>query len=135
MRVSRDFVHNVARIPARMRHLVIGSRRGERAMKKKKTNPRKRVVTQADINKAQKQAFRDLSLAAIVLSAMSLHDVFDFGPERLERFIVDVVHKQNDWDAGLFEIDDALEWLESYSGVGILEVMEGDKENGRKSLF
>lgn len=104
-------------------------------MKKKKTNPRKRVVTQADINKAQKQAFRDLSLAAIVLSAMSLHDVFDFGPEGLERFIVDVVHKQNDWDAGLFEIDDALEWLESYSGVSIVEVMEGDKKNGRKSLF
>lgn len=109
-------------------------------MKKKKTNPRKRVVTQADINKAQKQAFRDLSLAAIVLSAivlsaMSLHDVFDFGPARLERFIVDVVRKQNDWDAGLFEIDDALEWLESYTGMRILEIMEGDKENGRKSLF
>lgn len=118
-----------------MRHLVIGSRHGERTMKKKKTNPRKRVVTQADINKAQKRAFRDLSLAAIVLSAMSLHDVFDFGPERLERFIVDAVRKQNDWDAGLFEIDDALEWLESYTGIGIVEVMEGDRENGRKSLF
>lgn len=118
-----------------MRHLVIGLHRGEKPMKRKKTNPRKRVVTQADINKAQKQAFRDLSLAAIVLSAMSLHDVFDFGPERLERFIVDVVHKQNDWNAGLFEIDDALEWLESYTGIGIVEVMEGDRENGRKNLF
>lgn len=73
-----------------------------------------------------------------MLSAMSLHDVFDFGPERperLERFIIDVVHKQNDWDAGLFEIDDALEWLESYTGMRIVEIMEGDRENGRKNLL
>lgn len=95
-------------------------------MKRKKTNPRKRVVTQADINKAAKQASRDLSIAAIVFAAMALHDEFDFGPRRLERFVVNMLHKFRDWDAGLFEIDDALSWFEDYTGMNVRELAEVD---------
>lgn len=97
-------------------------------MKRKKTNPRRMPVTVADVKKTMREAMakasRDLSIAAIVFSAMALHDEFDFGPARLERFVVNVLHKFRDWDAGLFDINDALEWFESYTGMRIQEIME-----------
>ena len=97
-------------------------------MKRKKTNPRRMPVTVADVKKTMREAMakasRDLSIAAIVFSAMALHDEFDFGPARLERFVVNVLHKFRGWDAGLFDINDALEWFESYTGMRIQEIME-----------
>lgn len=114
-----------------MRHLVIGSRHGEKPMKKKKTNPRRKPMSVADVKKTMREAMakasRDLSIAAIVFAAMSLHDVFGFGPERIERFVLNMLQKFRDWDAGLFEIDDALEWYESYTGMRIQEIMEVDE--------
>ena len=101
-------------------------REGENPMKTKKTNPRRKPATMADINKAMKQASRDLSIAAIVFTAMSLHDVYGFGPKRLEAFVVNVLHKFRDWDAGLFTTDDALEWFEDYTGMEIRELVEVD---------
>lgn len=42
-------------------------------------------MTVADVKKTMREAMakasRDLSIAAIVFAAMSLHDVFGFGPE------------------------------------------------------
>ena len=100
-------------------------------MKKKKTNPRRKPMSVADVKKTMREAMakasRDLSIAAIVFSAMSLHDVFGFGPERIERFVLNMLQKFRDWDAGLFEIDDALEWFESYTGMRIQEIMEVDE--------
>ena len=95
-------------------------------MKTKKTNPRRKPATMADINRAMKQASRDLSIAAIVFTAMSLHDVYGFGPKRLEAFVVNVLHKFSDWDAGLFTIDDAQGWFEDYTGMKIRELVGVD---------
>lgn len=97
-------------------------------MKKKKTNPRRMSMSMADVKKTMREAMakasRDLSIAAIVFSAMALHDEFDFGPQRLERFVLNVLRKFRDWDEGLFDIDDALEWFEDYTGMRIQEIME-----------
>lgn len=99
-------------------------------MKKKKTNPRRMPMSMADVKKTMREAMakasRDLSIAAIVFAAMALHDEFDFGPQRLERFVLNVLRKFRDWDEGLFDIDDALEWFESYTGMRIQEIMEVD---------
>lgn len=87
-------------------------------------------MSMADVKKTMREAMakasRDLSIAAIVFAAMALHDVFDFGPQRLERFVLNVLRKFRDWDEGLFDIDDALEWFESYTGMRIQEIMEVD---------
>ena len=105
---------------------VTGSHRGSTIMaKKKKTNPRRVRKT---IRQAMMQATRDLSIAAVVFAAMALHDEFDFGPSRIERFVVNMLHKFRDWDAGLFEIDDAVEWFESYTKMRINEIMEVDDD-------
>lgn len=97
-------------------------------MKKKKTNPRRMPMSMADVKKTMREAMakasRDLSIAAIVFAAMALHDEFDFGPQRLERFVLNVLRKFRDWDEGLFDIDDALEWFEEYTGMKIQEIME-----------
>mgnify|MGYP006896568424 CR=1 FL=1 len=45
----------------------------------------------------------------------------------VERFVLNMLQKFRDWDAGLFEIDDALEWYESYTGMRIQEIMEVDE--------
>lgn len=85
-------------------------------------------MSMADVKKTMREAMakasRDLSIAAIVFAAMALHDEFDFGPVRLERFVLNVLRKFRDWDEGLFEVDDALEWFESYTGMRIQEIME-----------
>lgn len=101
-------------------------------MKRKKTNPRRMPMSMADVKKTMREAMtkasRDLSIAAIVFAAMALHDEFDFGPQRLERFVLNVLRKFRDWDEGLFDIDDALEWFESYTGMRIQEIMEVDSQ-------
>ena len=92
---------------------------------------RKRKLTHGvrkTIRQAMMQATRDLSIAAVVFAAMALHDEFDFGPSRIERFVVNMLHKFRDWDAGLFEIDDAVEWFESYTKMRINEIMEVDDD-------
>ena len=85
-------------------------------------------MSMADVKKTMREAMakasRDLSIAAIVFAAMALHDEFDFGLQRLERFVLNVLRKFRDWDEGLFDIDDALEWFEEYTGMKIQEIME-----------
>ena len=53
-------------------------------------------MTVADVKKTMREAMakasRDLSIAAIVFAAMSLHDVFGFGPERIERRAICAEH-------------------------------------------
>ena len=90
--------------------------------KKKRTNPRKKPATVADVERAKRQATRDASLMPLLASAMTLHDVFGFGTERIERFVVTTVRRLNDWDAGLYSTDDALQWFEEYTGMKIEEV-------------
>ena len=87
--------------------------------KKNKTNPRKRVVTAADINKAEKKAKEQLEIITIVVAAMAAHDEFDFGPKWIERLVDNMFRKFNDWDAGYFSVKDALEWFELYTGMKI----------------
>ena len=95
-------------------------------MKPKKTNPRKQPLTKYEVNKlinsAMEQAARELSLMAICAACMSLHDAFNFGPQRLDKFVSNVMQKFNDWDADLYTADDAKEWLEEYSGIKIEEL-------------
>lgn len=99
--------------------------------KKKKTNPRKKVITEAEariiINRAMDKAIHDLSIIALCVAAMSAHDVYDHGPKRLERLIIDMLRKFRDWDDGLFTVEDARQWLEDYTGIKIedMEVPRG----------
>lgn len=91
--------------------------------KKKKTNPRKKVLTEADakaiIKEAMGVAVHDLSIIAICVATMSAHDVFDYGPARLDRLVSDMLQKFKDWDAGLYTADDAAQWLKDYAGISI----------------
>ena len=90
-------------------------------MKKKKTNPRKRPMTQYDMDKALKLAYeesvRQLSIITFTVAAMSVHDVFDFGLKRCERLVVDMVRKFTDMDEGYFTAEESLEWFEDYTGM------------------
>ena len=89
--------------------------------KKKKTNPRKRPMTQYEMDKALKLAYeesvRQLSIITLTIAAMSVHDVFDVGPKRCERLVVDMIRKLTDMDEGWFTEDDSLSWFESYTGM------------------
>lgn len=91
--------------------------------KKKKTNPRKKVLTEADakaiIKEAMGVATHDISIIAICVSAMCAHDVYGFGPQRIERLISDMLKKFRDWDEGLYTADDAAQWLKDYAGISI----------------
>lgn len=91
--------------------------------KKKKTNPRKKNLTEAEakaiIKKAMERATHDLSIISICVSAMCVHDVYGFGPQRIDRLITDMLNKFRDWDAGLFTADDAAQWLYEYTGIKI----------------
>lgn len=89
--------------------------------KKKRTNPRRVPATMADVQKAKKQAVHDAFMINVLFAAMSAHDVFDFGPARIERLVLNMLRKLNDWDEGLFDIEDACEWFESYTGMRLEE--------------
>ena len=100
-------------------------------MKRKKTNPRKKVITQADFNRATDLAIKELSMSVVLFSAMALHDVYGFGPERIARFTSNLLKKFNDWDDGAFNVEDAKEWFEDYTGMKLDMVTEGNDDSKR----
>ena len=92
-------------------------------MKKKKTNPRKKLKTQyeveREIRKAYRETLKQISIITLTIAAMSAHDVFGFGPKRCEQLAMDMVRKFNDMDEGFFTEQDTLEWFEEYTGMKI----------------
>ena len=96
--------------------------------KTKKTNPRRQVATQADINKAKAEMTRELCLVVVCFSAMALRDTYDFGPARIEKFITNLMQKFNDWDEGLFSVDDAKAWFEEYTKMTLLQEVDNDSK-------
>lgn len=89
--------------------------------KKKKTNPRKLPVTKADINRAKKDAKKEASILNITIVAMALHDVYGFGPKRLEQTVSRILKLYHDIDADLISINDTMQWFTDYTGMKINE--------------
>ena len=52
--------------------------------KRKRTNPRRQPASVHHVNKAKKQATDDVFKALIAIPLMALHDVYGFGPKRIE---------------------------------------------------
>lgn len=86
---------------------------------KKKTNPRRQPATKADIAKAKQAATRDAMIMSIAVPLMALHDVYGFGPKRLEAVCDEMLRKYKDMEAGLFTPEDANDWLWEYAGIRI----------------
>lgn len=89
--------------------------------KKKKTNPRRRPVSVADLNRAKKEALDLAAVLAIGIAAMSAHDAFGFGPARIETLVINMLAKYGDFEDGFFSPEDAREWLKDYAGIDIEE--------------
>ena len=88
-------------------------------MAKKRTNPRRQPATKADIAKAKQAATRDAMILSIAVPLMALHDLYGFGPKRLEAVCDEMLRKYNDMEAGFFTPDEANEWLWEYAGIRI----------------
>lgn len=95
-------------------------------MRKRRTNPQKRVLTEYEIKKAieqaKQEAAHELMISSLTIAMMSAHDVFDYGPVRLERLMDDMLRKYNDLEAGLFSVEDSAEWLKDYAGIIIQDI-------------
>lgn len=89
------------------------------AKRKRKVNPRRKPVTQADITKIKKNAERNAIIGSLAVPLMAAHDAFGFGPARLERLLDRMLKLYADYEAGAFDMDDAAQWLKSYTGISI----------------
>lgn len=87
--------------------------------KRKRTNPRRKQATKADVDKAKKQATREAVILSLTVPLMVLHDLHGFGPKRLEAVCDEMIRKYEDLDAGFFTVDDANEWLWDYAGIKV----------------
>lgn len=90
--------------------------------KKRRTNPRKIVASKADVEKAKRYAERNTMIMMMAVPLMAMHDVYGFGPKRLNRLADRMLKLFNDWDTGEFTAEEANDWLWEYAGIKI-----GDK--------
>ena len=93
-------------------------------MKKKKTNPRKKVITEYDIKRIQKEMEAYVESLSIVVALMVAHDEFGFGPSRLERLASKMARKYQDMEEGHFKIEEAEAWANEYMKCRIEHVEE-----------
>lgn len=77
----------------------------------KKTNPRRRPATQADVNKARKQATDQGVAAATAIVMFVLREKFGFGKVRLTRFWNEVNSLAEDVSSGEVKLDDIMDVL------------------------
>lgn len=92
--------------------------------KKKRTNPRRRMMSAADVKRATKMGTLNALRLTVFVALKVLHDRFAFGPVRLARFFEEYKRTANDWDAGLFTVADLAEWVEEYAGIAIDDDIE-----------
>lgn len=102
-------------------------------MKKKKTNPRKMVISKYDVRKAVEQelvdqiergkmeALNSLIIAFMGIPLLAANDTFDMGPVRLNRFKARMLTLYKDWNAGEYTDDDITEWINDYLKTDIVK--------------
>lgn len=102
-------------------------------MKKKKTNPRKLIVSKHDIKKAVEQelqeriergkieALNSLLVAFVGIPLLAANDTFDMGPTRLKRFLVRMLTLYKDWNNGEYTDNDIIEWINDYLKTDIVK--------------
>lgn len=90
-----------------------------RKRKRKRTNPRRKPATQADLAKVKKETERAVMIASLAIPLMAAHDVYGFGAKRLEKLLDRMLELYRDYEAGSFTMDEAKGWLEGYTGIEI----------------
>lgn len=102
-------------------------------MKKKKTNPRKKVISKYDVKKAVEQelqeriergkieALNSLLVAFVGIPLLAANDTFDMGPTRLKRFLRCMLTLYKDWNNGEYTDNDIIEWINDYLKTDIVK--------------
>lgn len=89
------------------------------AKKKRRVNPRRRVMTQAEVNRAKKDVLKYANISSLVIAMMAAHDAFGFGPIRLERLMERMILLYKDYDQDLFTLEEARIWLKDYAKLDV----------------
>ena len=89
------------------------------AKKKRRVNPRRRVMTQAEVNRAKKNVLKYANISSLVIAMMASHDAFGFGPIRLERLMERMILLYKDYDQDLFTLEEARQWLMDYAKLDV----------------
>ena len=89
------------------------------AKKKRRVNPRRRVMTQAEVNRAKKDVLKYANISSLVIAMMAAHDAFGFGPIRLSRLMERMIDLYRDYDQDLFTLEEAREWLKDYAKLDV----------------
>lgn len=87
--------------------------------KKRRVNPRRRVMTQAEVNRAKKDVLKYANISSLVIAMMAAHDAFGFGPIRLSRLMERMIELYKDYDQDLFTLEEAREWLKDYAKLDV----------------
>lgn len=89
------------------------------AKKKRRVNPRRRVMTQAEVNRAKKDVLKYANISSLIIAMMAAHDAFGFGPIRLSRLMGRMIDIYRDYDQDLFTLEEAREWLKDYAKLDV----------------
>lgn len=89
------------------------------AKKKRRVNPRRRVMTQAEVNRAKKDVLRYANISSLIIAMMAAHDTFGFGPIRLSRLMERMIELYRDYDQDLFTLEEARQWLMDYAKLDV----------------
>lgn len=89
------------------------------AKKKRRVNPRRRVMTQAEVDRAKKDVLRYANISSLVIAMMAAHDAFGFGPIRLSRLMERMIELYKDYDQDLFTLEEARSWLKDYAKLDV----------------
>ncbi len=89
------------------------------AKKKRRVNPRRRVMTQAEVNRAKKDVLKYANISSLIIAMMAAHDTFGFGPIRLSRLMERMIELYRDYDQDCFTLEEAREWINDYAGLDV----------------
>lgn len=102
-------------------------------MKRKRTNPRRKPMTEADVKKmikqASEQAKNELTIMSLGIALMVAHDQFGFGKKRLNIMFDDMIRKFDDLHEGLFTEQDINDWMWEAAGI---RLEERTNKNGKE---
>lgn len=89
--------------------------------KKKRTNPRRIPMSRAEIDKREKALQKWSAMTSFIVPLMALHDLYSFGPKRLEAVCDRMRQLYIDLDDGCFTPEEANTWLWEYAGIRLTE--------------
>lgn len=85
--------------------------------KRKKTNPRKKIVTQSDVNKAKNKAVNDAIQYALTIFIYVMWDKEGYGKKRIDRVWNDIKFQSECVAEGLLSVDDMIKVMEEEAGI------------------